>query len=301
MLSSNILLPEGLCKESFIDSKGNCVAVQLAALMKPSLDNIEQEIDQLYTEMTRDSAGQYEVDGIKRSWREMGVSSKIIAQLGVNHGMNVYVLSQGRKIASYKHDKKGKRACLCFTVDSDHAWFYESEAVRRSISHTNIRQNRPTQTVAHDFQSTRAEYRTWKPYTSSMKDPGCFDTDDIENVRLCFLENNISPKVSYSNGQIVALHVPLYKQHIYKTPMYASSLLRWSDELSRIGYHVPYLGEGIASFTHNVVLALVKNKRKKVSRAERFSILENTTIVVLYAETKGMHSAINWNWTTRCL
>ena len=56
--------------------------------------------------------------------------------------------------------------------------------------------------------------------------------------------------------------------------MYANSLLRWSDELSRIGYHVPYLGEELASFTHNVILALVKNKRKKVSRAERFSILE---------------------------
>ena len=107
--------------------------------------------------------------------------------------------------------------------------------------------------------------------------------------------NNISPKVSYSNGQIVALHVPLYKQHIYKTPMYANSLLRWSDELSRIGYHVPYLGEGLASFTHNVILALVKNKRKKVSRAERFSILETTTSVVHNVETKGMHSAISSN------
>ena len=156
--------------------------------MKSPLDCIEQEIDQLYTEMTHDSAGQYEVDGIKRSWREMGVSSKIIAQLGVNHGMNVYVLSQGRKIASYKHDKKGKRACLCFTVDSDHAWFYESEVVRRSISHTNIKQNQPAQAVPHDFQSTGAEYCTWKPYVSTMKTPGCFDTDDISNARLCFLE-----------------------------------------------------------------------------------------------------------------
>ena len=96
-----------------------------------------------------------------------------------------------------------------------------------------------------------------------MKTPGCFDTDDISNARLCFLENNISPKVSYSNGQIVALHVPLYKQHIYKTPMYASSLLRWSDELSRIGYHVPYHGEGIAAYTHNVVLALVNTNGKR--------------------------------------
>ena len=72
LLSASILLPEGLCKESFIDSKGNCVAVQLAALMKPPLDCIEHDIDQLYTEMTHDSAGQDAVDGIKRSWRDMG-------------------------------------------------------------------------------------------------------------------------------------------------------------------------------------------------------------------------------------
>ena len=114
MLSANILLPEGLCKESFIDSKGNCVAIQVAALMKSPLDCIEQEIDQLYKEMTHNNAGQYEVDGIKRSWREMGVSSKIIAQLGINHGVHVYVLSQGRKIASYKHDKKGQTGMSVF-------------------------------------------------------------------------------------------------------------------------------------------------------------------------------------------
>ena len=106
--------------------------------------------------MTRDDAGQYEVDGINRSWREMGVSSRI-AQLRINHGMNVYVLSQGPKIASYKHDKKGKRACLCFTVDSDHAWFYAAEAVRRSMSHTNLPQNQTAQATAHDFHTTRAQ------------------------------------------------------------------------------------------------------------------------------------------------
>ena len=97
--------------------------------MKSPLDCIEQEIDQLYREMTHDNAGQYEWMA-SNDRCERWVSQKIIAQLGINHGMNVYVLSQGRKIASYKHDKKGKRACLCFTVDSDHAWSYDAEAVR---------------------------------------------------------------------------------------------------------------------------------------------------------------------------
>ena len=33
LLTASIMLPEGLCKEAFQDSKGNCVAVQLAALL----------------------------------------------------------------------------------------------------------------------------------------------------------------------------------------------------------------------------------------------------------------------------
>ena len=93
LLAANILLPEGLCKEAFEDSQGNCVAVQLSALLKIPLDRIELEIDGLYRQLAE--PGQYEIDGIQRSWREMGVTSRIIAQLGLNHGMNVYVLSQG--------------------------------------------------------------------------------------------------------------------------------------------------------------------------------------------------------------
>ena len=38
LLSSNIILPEGLCKESFLDSKGSCVAVQLSSLLKMPLE-----------------------------------------------------------------------------------------------------------------------------------------------------------------------------------------------------------------------------------------------------------------------
>ena len=160
LLTASIMLPEGLCKEAFQDSKGNCVAVQLAALLKTPIERIEREIDSLYHQLSE--PGQYEIDGVKQSWRDAGVTSKIIAQLGLNHGMNVYVLSQGRKIAQYKHERKGKRACLCFTVDSDHAWFYESENVRRSIRHLNLNNAAQAQAIQQDYNSTRAEYRTWK-------------------------------------------------------------------------------------------------------------------------------------------
>ena len=64
------------------------------------------------------------------------------------------------------------------------------------------------------------------------------------------------------------------KHHVYKKPAFANSLLRWSEELSHAGYDVPYRGEGISSYTHAVVLALIKNRRRKVPRADRFKILE---------------------------
>ena len=272
LLTASIMLPEGLCKEAFQDSKGNCVAVQLAALLKTPIERIEREIDSLYHQLSE--PGQYEIDGVKQSWRDAGVTSKIIAQISLNHGRNVYVLSQGRKIAQYKHERKGKRACLCFTVDSDHAWFYESENVRRSISHLNLNNAAQAQAIQQDYNSTRAEYRTWKEWYPDTKEPGYYDTDDIIRARLAYLENNISPKVTWQCGEIVALHVPIYRQHVYKKPAYANSLLRWSEELAHSGFDVPYRGEGVASYTHSVVLALIKNRRRKVSRADRLKILE---------------------------
>ena len=122
--------------------------------------------------------------------------------------------------------------------------------------------------VAHDFESNRAEYRTWQEWYEGETRPGCYDTENLNECRLTFLQNNISPYVRYSNGELVSLHVNVYKQHIYKTPRFASSLLRWSEELSHAGYDVPYRGENVAGYTHQVILSLVKNRRKCVqSRA----------------------------------
>ena len=121
------------------------------------------------------------------------------------------------KNAEYKHNKKGKRACLCSTVDGDHAWFYDNNAVRLSISHLNIKAQRKDDLVAREFQSTREEYRTWKEwYPDAMTAPGCYDCSDINEVRSMYLAKNISPRVTYRGSEISALHIPLYKQHIYK-------------------------------------------------------------------------------------
>ena len=75
LLSSNIILPDGLCKEAFLDSKGNCVAVQLSALLKMPLQRVEHEIDMLYNTVSK---SQYIVDNQLLDWRDAGVSSCII-------------------------------------------------------------------------------------------------------------------------------------------------------------------------------------------------------------------------------
>ena len=129
--------------------------------------------------------------------------------------------------------------------------------------------------VAHEYHNSRPEYRTWKSWVFSDKTPGCYDTEDLTAARLQLLQHNISPGVSYRAGEICALHIPIYRQHIYKTPQFAMSLLRWSDELNYNGYDAPYRGESLASYTHQVVLALVKTGAEKVSSAERFKILSS--------------------------
>ena len=144
LLASHTLLPEGLCKEAFLDSKGNCVAVQLSALLKKPISRIENEIDRFFHAL--EDKSQYEVDGHVYSWREMGVTAKIIAQIGESNNMNTYILSGGRKIAQFKHNRTNNRACLCFTIESDHAWFYDNNQARLNIRHLDVHSPRPQPT-----------------------------------------------------------------------------------------------------------------------------------------------------------
>ena len=60
---------------------------------------------------------------------------------------------------------------------------------------------------------------------------------------------------------------------MYAEPKFAHSLSAWSGELAAMGYDCPYRGESLASYTHQVVLALIKNKRKKHSKNDRDRIL----------------------------
>ena len=187
-------------------------------------------------------------------------------------------------------------------MEGDHAWFYETESARRSIAHLNVSSNETVSTramVAHDFESTRSEYRTWQDWYRGQTKPGCYDTEDLHACRLAFLDDHISPSVRYSNGELVSLHVQLYKQHIYKTPRFSSSLLRWSEELAHAGFDVPYRGENVAGYTHQVILALIKNRRKKRCPEQSASEYSSyTTTDVHNAVTKATNSTTRLSWTT---
>ena len=110
--AANVSLPQGLCKEAFLDAKGNCVAVQLSALLKLPLESVECEIDAIYRNLK--DYGQYEIDGEVQSWRQLGVTSRIVIELGNNHGMNVHVLQNGRKISAHRHGRMGQTGMPLF-------------------------------------------------------------------------------------------------------------------------------------------------------------------------------------------
>ena len=80
-------------------------------------------------------------------------------------------------------------------------------------------------------------------------------TTNLAEIRLSFLSENISPRVTYCSGELKALHINNFNQHIFKRPPYALSMQCWAQELSFHGHDVPYRGEGLASYTHQVVMA----------------------------------------------
>mgnify|MGYP006975915715 CR=1 FL=1 len=99
------MLPLGLCKGAFWDSKGNCVAVQLASLLNMPLDKVENQIDRIWKVLPEPEKKQYDIDGELKTWRDLGVTAKMITHFGLDNGMNVHIMTGGRKITQYKHDK----------------------------------------------------------------------------------------------------------------------------------------------------------------------------------------------------
>ena len=93
------------------------------------------------------------------------------------------------------------------------------------------------------------------------------------DTRAHYLSLGISPKVSCQGGPITALHIPLWKQHVFVSKPYAHNLWEWSQVLLERGYGVPYCGESLSIYTHAVIMALVKNKRRQVTAACRKNIL----------------------------
>ena len=86
-----------------------------------------------------------------------------------------------------------------------------------------------TKAIAQDFQSTRAEYRTWKEWYNDVTDPGYYDTDDLTTARLAYLAKHISPKVTWQNGEVAALHIP----HVQTTRLQKTCLCKLVATLVR--------------------------------------------------------------------
>ena len=95
-----MFMPECLCKEAMQDSQGDCVAVQLSALLNMPLKQVHDEIERLW---------QATANAHAESWRTAGVDSRIIGNFVTNQGMNCFGLWHGRKIREYSRARVNRR------------------------------------------------------------------------------------------------------------------------------------------------------------------------------------------------
>ena len=65
------------------------------------------------------------------------------------------------------------------------------------------------------------------------------------------------------------------------------SLQCWSEELAHLGFHAPYRGEGVASYTHQVVMALVKTNANEFRATSDLPSWRLTGTSALSVETRA--------------
>ena len=168
LLPADMFMPHCLCEEALQDQRGDCVAVQLAALLKMPLKQVHDEIEQLWQA----------TPAREESWRTAGVDSRIIGTFVTNQGMNCFVLWKGRKIREYRARTNRRKGTIAFTVDGTHAWFYGNTEARRAASHLRVRDSTsiPQSKVAVDsFETKHPQYSEWCTWAPHSKEEGYFE------------------------------------------------------------------------------------------------------------------------------
>ena len=123
-------MPHHLCAEALKDSNGDCVAVQLAALLDMPLEQVHNEIERLWQTSASEE---------QESLQTAGVDSRLVGEFVTNQGMSCSVLWKGRKIREYRARVNRRKGSVAFTVDGTHAWFYGNTEARRAASHLRTR------------------------------------------------------------------------------------------------------------------------------------------------------------------
>ena len=123
----------------------------------------------------------------------------MVAKLALKRGVPLYVMHSGRKIKEFRPTTTYKKGCLAMSVDSDHAWFYCSESVKRSISHLAVAGNASIDVtkgkLARDYDTSRPPFKDWKMYNYNNNNPGRYLCDDLEALRHYLLQCGVSPRL----------------------------------------------------------------------------------------------------------
>ena len=155
-----------------------------------------------------------------------------------------------------------------------------------------------TKAIAQDFQSTRAEYRTWKEWYNDVTDPGYYDTDDLTTARLAYLAKTFRPRLRGKTAKLRPCTPPCTNNASKKNLPLQIRCYVGPRNLPTLGLRRPIMAR-----VWRVIQTPSSWPWSKTDAAKCLVLIvlkswRSMTIVALNVATKGIRSAINWSSTT---
>ena len=89
LLPADMIMTEGLCSEALQEQKGDCVAVQLAALLNLPWSTVHTEIEAFWQSSAREG---------QASGRTAGIDSRVVGAFAQSRGANCHDVWKGMEI-----------------------------------------------------------------------------------------------------------------------------------------------------------------------------------------------------------
>jgi hypothetical protein len=202
----------GICPGAYEETKGNCMAHQLGAVLQRTLpletaltmrggSELEYHFDQIFEELypLELEYNPYVSDAERRSWREVGVTCAMILVFSRMLCISVHILWGETKVLSHTHEASATVCSCTFTG----IMFFSDPHTKATIAKMKntkpgLRPDEVPKVLHKNGAPPAAEWHEWD--SSAPIRPGHFVVDDLLRTRLELHGQSLCTKV-YLNGK----------------------------------------------------------------------------------------------------